>query len=72
LALPYFGTAWSSVEAASPALLRRRLRPGQLETEMRVAETILSAGYAANMVTREPVLRRRAPRLSIPPRDALG
>jgi hypothetical protein len=47
LTLPYFGTAWSSVEAASPSLLRSRLRPHELEQEMHEAEIILSAGYGA-------------------------
>ncbi len=59
LSLPYFGTAWSSVEGASPALVRTRLRPDQLEAETRAAETILSAAYAARALGAEPVRQSR-------------
>jgi hypothetical protein len=52
---PYFGTAWSAIESLSPALARIRLRPEQLNQETAAAETILAAGYAANIDTCEPV-----------------
>jgi GT2 family glycosyltransferase len=61
LHLPYFGTAWSAVEQASPVLRRHRLRPAQWHTEMRNAEAILAAGYAAASISERQPTRLKAP-----------
>lgn len=38
----YFGAAWESVEAASPLLVRRRVRTGDLPAQMAAAEALLA------------------------------
>jgi hypothetical protein len=43
LATPYFGAAWEGVEAASPALVRRRVRVAELPAQMEAATAILRA-----------------------------